>query len=211
MTSSRPAPPFEVVVFDCDSTLSWIEGIEELKAGLAPDQQRAIAALTARAMDGDVPLEEVYGKRLEIIQPSEAAVEAIGRLYIATVLPGVVDAVHALRYLGKELAVVSGGLAPPVRILANYLGLAADRVWAVEVQFGPDGEYAGFDLDSPLARSGGKSEVIAAAFPDRSIVLVGDGATDAEAKTACDRFVAFTAVAERAGVARQGDLSLIHI
>ena len=193
-----------MIVFDCDSTLSWIEGIEELKAGLSPDDQGAIAALTAKAMDGEVPLEEVYGQRLDIIQPTEAEVEAIGRLYIATMLAGVEDAVHALRYLGKELAVVSGGLAPPVRALGAYLGIPEDRVWAVPIRFGADGAYAGFDADSPLARKGGKAEVVAAAFPGASIALVGDGATDAEAKGVCERFVAFTGVAERSDVVRQG-------
>ncbi len=201
----RPSPPFGVIVFDCDSTLSSIEGIEELKAGLEPVAIHAIAALTARAMDGEVPLEEVYGERLGIIRPTESDVEAVGRLYRATVLPGVEDTVHALRYLGKEVAVISGGLAPPVRALASYLGVPSDRVWAVGIEFGPDGQYAGFDDGSPLARKGGKAEVISAAFPDQSVALVGDGATDAEAKGVCERFVAFTGVVERPDVVRQGD------
>lgn len=205
LSVDRPDPPFGVIVFDCDSTLSFIEGIEELKAGLGPDEVSAIADLTALAMDGQAPLEEVYGRRLKIIRPSKDDVEGVARLYLATVLAGVEDTIHALRYLGKELAVVSGGLAPPVQALAKYLGIPDERVWAVGIEFDSEGQYAGFDEGSPLARKGGKADVISAAFPDASVALVGDGATDAEAKMVCDRFVAFTGVVERPDVVRQGD------
>ena len=61
---------FASVVFDCDSTLVAVEGIDELSG---PYRDR-ITALTDAAMDGSVPLEEVYGRRLEIIQPTRAQV-----------------------------------------------------------------------------------------------------------------------------------------
>ena len=69
-------PPYGTLVFDCDSTLSEIEGIEEL-AGAQKDE---IAELTNRAMDGAVPLEEVYGLRLEWIRPTRPAVDAVAEL-----------------------------------------------------------------------------------------------------------------------------------
>ena len=58
--------PFRTVLFDCDSTLSTIEGIEELAAANRPE----IVALTEAAMRGEVPLETVYAKRLELVQPT---------------------------------------------------------------------------------------------------------------------------------------------
>ncbi len=205
MPNEAQAPPYDVVVFDCDSTLSSIEGIEELTAQLTAAGQLQVAALTAEAMEGRVPLEEVYGRRLDLIQPTRADVEAVGALYLATLLPGVEDTVHALRYLGKELAIVSGGLAPPVEAVGRYLGIDPGRVWAVGLDFDDEGAYAGFHGHSPLARKGGKAEVIAEAFPGASIALVGDGATDLEARVVCARFVAFTPVAERPDVVAGAD------
>jgi phosphoserine phosphatase len=54
--------PCNLVIFDCDSTLSTIEGIDEL-ARLSDSENEVavrIAALTKRAMEGDIPLEAVY-------------------------------------------------------------------------------------------------------------------------------------------------------
>ncbi len=58
--------PYDGVVFDCDATLSALEGIDQLAAlaGVAD----AVSALTHRAMNGEVPLEAVYGERLALIR-----------------------------------------------------------------------------------------------------------------------------------------------
>ena len=57
---------FQRVIFDCDSTLSTIEGIDELAT--LKGQTDHIAELTRQAMDGLVPLEEVYAARLELLE-----------------------------------------------------------------------------------------------------------------------------------------------
>jgi phosphoserine phosphatase len=78
----------------------------------------------------------------------------------------------------------------------------------VEIRFSPEGEYADFDRASPLARSGGKAEVIGAWSLPRPSLLVGDGATDLEARPAVDCFAAFMGVAYRALVAAGADVVL---
>jgi phosphoserine phosphatase len=82
-----------------------------------------------------------------------------------------------------------------------------ERVAAVDVFFDARGEYAGFDEKSPLARQGGK-EVVIASWTDlpRPVMLVGDGATDLEARPAVDHFVAFAGVADRPNVTGQADV-----
>jgi len=203
-------PPYAGVAFDCDSTLSTIEGIEELarislKGGPRNDELRD---LTRRAMDGELPLEEVYGRRLAIVRPSRADLELAGRRYVETALPGGRELVAALRALGKRVWIVSGGLLPPVRALAEHLGVPPCDVRAVDVKLDADGAYAGFDEASPLARAGGKPIVLrelAASLPSdaehgRRIALVGDGATDLEAAPVLARFVAFGGVERRESV-----------
>ncbi|HEV2132153.1 MAG TPA: hypothetical protein VGR27_13655, partial [Longimicrobiaceae bacterium] len=74
---------FRSVIFDCDSTLSGIEGIDVL-AGERLDE---IRALTDAAMDGALPLEAVYGQRLALIRPPRAAVEALARAYVDALVP----------------------------------------------------------------------------------------------------------------------------
>jgi phosphoserine phosphatase len=195
---------FASVVFDCDSTLARIEGIDEL-AGAHAD---AIRALTEAAMEGTVPLEEVYGRRLDIIQPTRSRVAALGRGYVDALVADARETVEALLWLGKTVRVVSGGLRPPVEEVARALGLSADAVAAVGIDFDGDGGYAGFERASPLARSGGKEGVIRAWRLPRPALLVGDGATDLEARPAVDAFAAYMGVAFRPAVAAGADFVL---
>ncbi len=197
---------FATVVFDCDSTLSAIEGIDEL----AREHRDQIAGLTSDAMAGRLPLEAVYGRRLALIRPTRADLEALGDHYIRAQVRGAADTVRALLATGVVVQILSGGLAPAVRRFARALGVAAERVAAVEVHFDEAGEYTGFDTDSPLARSGGKQAWITAnqAQLPRPILLVGDGVTDLEARPAVDCFAAFTGVVARPEVVRQADMVL---
>lgn len=186
-------PPYAVVAFDCDSTLSAIEGIDEL-ARLAGQDVRA---LTEKAMRGEIALESVYAARLELVRPTRAMVDRVGALYVARMLPHARELVLALRSLGKRVCAVSGGLEPAVRALAGAAGIAEEDVHAVPILFDGRGRYAGFDQASPLARSGGK--VALARSLGSPLAFVGDGVTDLEVAEAgaCARFVAFGGVARR--------------
>jgi phosphoserine phosphatase len=197
MLSDLP-PPYGTIVFDCDSTLSAMEGIEELSRG---PHAALVARLTEDAMEGRIPLEAVFGRRLELVRPSRADVETIGRLYVERAVDGARDVVAALHALGKRVAIVSGGLLPAVRALARALDI--EEVHAVDVRFTPEGAYAGFDERSPLARAGGKVDVLrslAARAEAGALCFVGDGATDLEAAGEAARFVAYGGVVRRASV-----------
>ncbi|MCZ6596227.1 MAG: HAD-IB family phosphatase [Planctomycetota bacterium] len=201
MTIADQPPPYDGVVFDCDSTLSRIEGIEEL-ARIAGAHLEELRRLTAQAMDGNVPLEEVYGRRLVLVEPSRGDVARVGERYVEEALPNAGRLVAALRALGKRVAVVSGGVTPAVARLAAELGVEAEDVYAVDLVFDESGGYAGFDEASPLARAGGKIEVLRrlAAEVGGPLAFVGDGATDLEAAHLAARFVAFGGVERRAAV-----------
>ena len=195
---------FRSIIFDCDSTLVSIEGIDAL-AGERADE---IRALTDAAMAGTIPLDEVYGRRLELIRPARDAVEALGQAYREALVPDAQETVAALRWLGKTVRILSGGLLPGVEAVARTLGLPSDAVAAVGIQFSPDGAYHGFDRASPLARSGGKAEAIRAWGLPGPTLLVGDGATDLEARPAVDAFAAYTGVVHRPAVAAAADFVL---
>jgi phosphoserine phosphatase len=194
-------PKFRTVLFDCDSTLSAIEGIDELAVNCREDVER----LTDAAMRGRIPLEEVYGRRLELVRPTRAAVEALGRTYVARLVPDARETVAALQAAGVDVRVISGGLLPAVLTAADALGIDRDHVDAVDVLFAADGSYAGFDSASPLAMTGGKQRAIERWNINRPAMMVGDGSTDLEARPAVDMFVAFAGVVERPAVVQAAD------
>jgi phosphoserine phosphatase len=205
------APPFERIVFDCDSTLARIEGVEELSG----ERRAEIRALTEQAMDGTLLLQDVYGRRLDLVRPSRNAVATVGRRYIETAVPQARETLAALRSLGKELRVVSGGLRMAVVTFAGWLGVRDDHVHAVKIWFDGDERYVDFERGHPLTRAGGKREVLAALPPKRT-AFVGDGMTDAEAADAVACFVNFGGVVARPAVAARAhvvvnEASLAHL
>lgn len=198
-----PGPRFGTVIFDCDSTLSAIEGIDELGAG----HREEIVALTDAAMRGEVPLEAVYGQRLARIRPDRRAIEALGRQYISAAVPGAREVVAELLRIDVAVRILSGGLLQAILPFAAWLGLTPGDVAAVSVRFDALGAYTGFDEASPLARSGGKRSVVErwrGALPG-PFLMVGDGVTDLEARPAVERFVAFAGVADRPAVTAAAD------
>lgn len=190
---------YRSVVFDCDSTLSALEGIEQLASG----HRAEVEELTARAMRGELSLDEVYGRRLALIRPSRDAVEALVPRYIDALVDDAAATIRTLVSGGVDVRVVSGGLLPAVAGLARHLGLNGADVAAVPVRFDDDGAYAGYDEGAPPARAGGKAEVIRR-WRDEGlpapIMFVGDGATDLEARDDVELFVAYTGVADRPAV-----------
>ncbi len=191
-------PVYRSVVFDCDSTLSALEGIEEL----AVEHRREVESLTDAAMRGEVVLDEVYGRRLELIRPDRDAVAGLVPRYIEGLVADAAETVAALAAAGVDVRVVSGGLLPAVLRLGRHLGLPDEAVAAVDVMFDDLGEFAGYDASSPAARAGGKAEVIrrwkqSPAGLGEPVMFVGDGATDLEARPAVDLFVAYAGVIAR--------------
>ena len=195
-------PRYRTVVFDCDSTLSAIEGIDEL----AVDCRADVARLTDAAMRGEIPLEEVYGRRLRLVQPTRSAMEALAREYVARLVPDASETIAALRRAGVDVRILSGGLRPAVLAVAMAVGVPATHVAAVDISFGADGSYVDFDDASPLAVSGGKRIAIERWHIDHPAMMVGDGTTDLEAKPVVDLFVAFAGVVERPMVVEAADV-----
>ena len=200
---------FRAIYFDCDSTLTAIEGVDELGRFAGEGVRARLAELTDLAMSGARPLAEVYEERLALIAPDREKLAEIGRLYVEAAVPGAVDVVAALRHLGKVVGIVSGGLEPAVRELAAHLGVDPERVHAVPVRFDQAGRYDDFDRTSPLWRNGGKREVLAALPADQHpLCFVGDGVTDLEAADVAERFVGYGGVARRDQIERRASYYL---
>jgi len=194
----------KLLIFDCDSTLSSIEGIDELGRARGPEVFKRVEEMTNDAMNGKISVEAVFGRRLEIIQPEQKDVAAVGRQYIATVEPTAIEALAAVRAAGWTPMILSGGFRPAIRPLADFLGIA--RVEAVDLFFDAQGCYTGFDEAYPTTRSGGKPEVIKrlkAELNPSKIVMVGDGASDLETKPVVDLFVGFGRYVAREKVKRE--------
>jgi len=182
----------KLLLFDCDSTLSAIEGIDELGRLRGPEVFKAVEDMTTQAMDGSTPMESIFAKRLDMIKPTLKELESIGQKYIQEVEPTAVDTIKKLKAAGWTVMIVSGGFTQAIRPLAQYLGI--ERVEAVELRFKADGSYAGYVESCPTAKSKGKNVVVLKLrdeFKAYQMILVGDGASDLEVKGDVDKMIGF--------------------
>jgi phosphoserine phosphatase len=195
---------YDVICFDCDSTLSKIEGIDELAKWAGVGEE--MAKLTDLAMNGELPLEAVYGKRLETIKPDKANIERLADLYVAEIVDGAKEVFRTLLKQGKDVHIISGGLRQAILPLASVLSLPEQNVHAVDIVFNADGSYQSYDESHPLARSGGKTEICKQLLQGKSsLVMIGDGKTDMEAKQPGVTAIGFGGVCDRAVVKQLAD------
>lgn len=196
---------FNSVIFDVDSTLSAVEGIDWLAAQRGPEIEAWSAGLTERAMEGEIPIEAVYGERMRIVKPTLLEIQQLGKVYIERIATGAADTIAELRANNVEVIMVSGGLREAILPLARELGVDQENVHAVSVFFGQDGTYAGFDDASLLTRQSGKRTIVGQMDLKGPILAVGDGMTDYEIKAVVQGFAAFVEFTRREAVIERAD------
>lgn len=192
----------DIIIFDVDSTLVTIEGLDWLAGNLGVENK--IKGITQEAMNGNLSMEKAMKVKMEILKPNHTDMVKLGKKYIKSLVPNVPKVIKLLQNLGKELWVISGNFSPAVNILGEKLKIPDDHIICNKIFFDKKGNYLNFDLDNPLGKNGGKKVVIQKLFDKNSknIAFIGDGYTDFEAAEAIETFVGFGGVVTREKVMR---------
>ena len=182
--------PIDAVVFDCDGTLSHIEGIDELAE--ANGVGEPVKKLTADAMGRSGINPELYRQRLDLVLPTRSQVDALADDYFQHKAPDLLPVLQALTSLGKTIYVVSAGLYPAVAGFSAQLNLPAKQVFAVNIYFDDAGNYRDFDPHSPLVFAEGKRQVVQQLREKHPrLIYVGDGLNDLSTQDLVTRFVGY--------------------
>lgn len=198
--------PLDAILFDCDGTLSTIEGIDELAVFAGPEKAQAVQALTADAMGETGINPEVYQKRLELVAPARAQVEQLGRNYLSHCTPDSAAVISLFQQLGKSVYILSAGLFEAVSWFAHQLHIPAQHVFAVGIQFDEQGAYLDFDKTSPLIHNQGKRVIVEQLKKQHSRLLyLGDGLNDLAVRDLVTRFVGYGGSYYRQNIADQCD------
>ncbi|CAN8016131.1 unnamed protein product, partial [Ixodes persulcatus] len=104
------------------------------------------------------------------------------------------ELVAQLQSRGVAVYLVSGGFRSIIESVADELGIPRKNIYANQIKFYFNGEYAGFDETQPTSHQDGKARV--AAFLKQKhgfqrVVMVGDGATDMAACPPADAFIGY--------------------
>jgi len=199
----------DAVCFDVDSTVITEEGIDVLAASLSPEKGVKVAEYTANAMGGSVPFHVALSARLEIMEPSLQDIEKCMKEHPLEFSPGLEEFVAMLQKKGSKVYLVSGGFRQMINPIADILGVDKEtEVYANNILFNEDGSYKGFDENEPTSRAGGKPKVVQM-LKDKhgyeTVVMVGDGATDMEARPPASAFIGYGGIAERTKVKQGAD------
>ena len=196
----------QAVCFDVDSTVIQDEGIDVLAAHTGVGTQ--VADLTRNAMGGAVPFEIALQQRLNLIRPTRAQLAECLRQHPPRLTPGIQELVRRLTARGTHVHLVSGGFRQMIEPVAKLIGVPGERIIANVLRFNADGTFESFDPLQPTAASGGKAKALAqlrARFGYRPLVMVGDGATDLEARPPADLMIGFGGVVVREKVRDHAD------
>ncbi len=165
-----------LVVMDMDSTLIRIEVIDELAR--AHGVEREVAAITERAMAGEMDYDESLRQRLALLRGLD--VRVLER--IAEELPltdGAELLIRVLRRLGYKTAVISGGFTVAADALKRRLGIDYAYSNRLEIEGGKlTGRVIG-----PIVNGRRKAELLEVIAQAEGVLLdqviaVGDGAND---------------------------------
>ena len=197
---------YRLAVFDMDSTLIRCEVIDELARYAGVGEQ--VAAITERAMRGELDFQASFIERVALLKGLDAAV--IDRILDAMpITEGVSELILTLRARGIYTAILSGGFLPFAHYLQRQFGFDEVHANGLEIDRGAlsgkvqlpivDGEYK----RNALMEIAGRQNIDLA-----DTIAVGDGANDLPMLTTAGLGVAYAA---KPVIQSQVDVQLNHV
>lgn len=181
-----------LICFDMDSTLIQAECIDELARRNGVYDQ--VAAITARAMRGEIDFKESFTERVALLKGLDVSVMQD----IAEHLPiteGADRLMAVLKKAGYKIAILSGGFTYFGEYMRRRFGV--DYVYANELEIGEDGKLTGKYI-GPVVDGHRKAELLRLLAQVEHVnleqtIAVGDGANDLPMITEAGLGIAFHA------------------
>ncbi|KAH8876285.1 Phosphoserine phosphatase, chloroplastic [Schistosoma japonicum] len=179
------------ICLDVDSTVCVGEGLDELGNYLGVGE--TIKKLTEKAMSGELDFTEALEARLLSMDINEQKLNDFIDTYSVSLTPGIENLIQRFKENGIDLYLVSGGLYPIVNRVAKQLNIPEEKIYANKLIFNNEGVYVGLDHSLPTSCSNGKALIVSELMEKlhTSVMIIGDGMTDAKACPPADVFIGF--------------------
>ncbi|MCP4472739.1 MAG: phosphoserine phosphatase SerB [Gammaproteobacteria bacterium] len=169
-------PPVRLLICDMDMTIVAAETLDEVATVLGMGER--IAAITARAMHGELDFDSALRERIEMLAGESEQVfhDVASQLQLN---PGATELLTAAKAAGVHCVVVSGGFAQVAEPVARKLGF--DEVYCNHLEI-VDGRLGGA-VHTPIVNADYKCRILQQCARRQGIGLVeccaiGDGAND---------------------------------
>lgn len=196
--------PVSAIIFDCDGTLTTLEGIDELAKYNGVNQP--VSEITAQAMNSSGLNPDLYQKRLQLVQPTHQQVIHLGYQYFVNQIPNIRSIIELFLRLKKTVYLISAGLLPAVTIFGELLYISRKNIYAVDIHFDKQGFFIDYEKQSPLVNSDGKRLIIEELKKQHSgLIHVGDGINDYIVHDLVTRFIGFGGAFYRESIAKKSE------
>lgn len=167
----------KMLLADMDSTMIQQECIDELAAEAGVGEH--VAAITARAMNGELDFEAALTERVGLLKGLPESVIAKVLAERITLMPGGPTLLATMRTAGGHAALVSGGFTAFTQAIASRLGFHENHA---NILFAEDGVLTG-EVARPILGKQAKVEALERitarlGISEADVIAVGDGAND---------------------------------
>ena len=206
----------KVFIIDFDSTITKVEGLDELAAiALAntPNGEaivKKIKDLTDRGMSGELSFSDALRERLALLNANKKHVAQLVEFLKSNITQSFERNRKFLAEFSDQIIVVSSGFKDFILPIVEYLGMNPENVYANTFIYDEAGNIVGIDEDNVLTQTGGKIKLLESLDLDAHISVIGDGFTDFELKKSgqADRFYAFVENVDRPEVTANADFAI---
>lgn len=217
-----------IVCFDVDSTVVKYEGIDILAS--YHNVYNAVSQYTTSAMNGNITFQQALNDRLNIIKPNYNILQKCINEHKIEFTDSFTNVIHKLQQRNTDIYLISGGFIQMIEPIAKLLNISYNNIYANHLLFDKNNnnQYIDVDWTQPTSHSGGKAKAVQLIkqryiqlnnnnnnhndntqqqqHHQPSIIMIGDGVTDLEARTECNLFIGYGGVALREKVRQQADV-----
>jgi phosphoserine phosphatase len=203
----------KLLLADMDSTMIGQECIDELAAAIGKGAH--VAAITERAMRGEIAFESALRQRVALLKGLDRAAVLDVIANRITLTPGGRALVRTMRANGARTVLISGGFSVFASVVAERIGFHEHQ--ANELLFGADSRLSGL-VSEPVLGKDAKLAALAQlrdkhGLSGEETLAVGDGANDLAMLKAAGLGIAFRAKPKIAAAAParidHGDLTAL--
>jgi len=187
-------------VFDFDSTLTSVEGLDvlaDISLRNNPDKESVInqiQEITDLGIDGDISFSDSLSIRIDLLKANKSQLKELVNFLKTKLSVSVKSNKEFFTKYQDQIYVISCGFKEFIDPVVAELHINPERVFANTFTFNETGLITGFDETNPLSQHNGKVNCLKASGIQGEIQIIGDGYSDFVMKKegVADKFFAFT-------------------
>jgi D-3-phosphoglycerate dehydrogenase len=192
--------PNRKFVFDFDSTLTSVEGLDvlaEISLKNNPNKSEVInkiQEITDLGIDGDISFSDSLNTRIALLKANRSQLTELVGLLKTKISNSVKKNKHFFKKYSSQIYVISCGFKEFIEPVVAELNINPERIFANSFTYDENGLITGFDESNPLSQHDGKVSCLRSSGIQGEIQIIGDGYSDYVMKREgiADKFFAYT-------------------